>query len=93
MPRYVDAESLKVFIKRHWLPSEQLVAMLCAIDGEPTADVQEVKKGKWEYHGNDIVRYCTVCGNSIPVGDEFYYCPHCGSENGWGCEINEQSEA
>lgn len=53
------------------------------IKGMPSADVQEVKHGKWEHSGRYI--RCTSCGmymcNTDRDGDEIptAYCPECGA--------------
>ena len=51
------------------------------IEDCPTADVQEVKHGRWEdnYVGDSIEGlYCTECGEIC--GCEFDYCPNCGAK-------------
>lgn len=84
MPRYIDAEKLIKHIMEnsaHWQKNEwYTVGALAAIARTPTADVQEVKHGHWEYHGRDITHYCSVCGEAIPLGYEFLYCPYCGAK-------------
>ena len=54
-----------------------------------TADVQPVKRGKWEeiedFYG-DSHYGCTACGAEFyleagtPSDNEYYYCPHCGAD-------------
>lgn len=57
--------------------------MLDEIEDAPTADVQEVRHGKWEQRGSKI--YCTYCntGFAIRYGARpmsvYPYCPVCGS--------------
>ena len=53
------------------------------IDTVPTADVQPVKRGKWE-ENHDWIN-CSICG--FDVKDEYYakrftykYCPKCGAQ-------------
>lgn len=94
MPRYIETESFeKSVLERYCKPCKQdgrdyhgVKCRACEIDdmlGEvadaPTADVQKVKHGHWEYHGRDITHYCSVCGEAIPLGYEFIYCPYCGA--------------
>lgn len=54
---------------------------------EPTADVQEVRHGKWLYEDSDIgwTDYkCSDCGNIISTvaqdEDLYSYCPYCGAK-------------
>lgn len=57
------------------------------IDEQPTADVQEVRHGKWEQCFEDYRKQiegdkCSVCnfehyGTSIR---HYYYCPNCGAK-------------
>lgn len=55
------------------------------IDEQPTADVQEVRHGKWENQQNGKV-VCSECGckavYQIIYGKWEYenYCPHCGAK-------------
>lgn len=55
-----------------------------SVDDMPTADVQPVKHGKWEYNdkpifGNPYGRYCcSLCGSAMD-SRENNYCPNCGA--------------
>lgn len=56
-------------------------------DRLPTADVQEVRHGKWRYEDSDIgwTDYkCSTCGNIISTvaqdEDLYSYCPYCGAK-------------
>lgn len=56
------------------------------IDAIPTADVVEVKHGKWVSNENGYI-HCTECLHPILLdGAEEYvyspYCPHCGAKMG-----------
>ena len=77
MPRYIDADALLDEIQ----PGKFIFSsnVRYKIIAAPTADVQEVRHGHWEYHGRDITHYCSECGEAIPLGYEFLYCPNCGS--------------
>lgn len=82
MPRYIDAEKLVQYVNdhsTHWLNEWHTLGVLAAIEKTPTSDVQEVRHGHWEYHGRDITHYCSACGEAIPLGYEFLYCPNCGA--------------
>lgn len=67
-----------------------------AIDNQPctecnhyqcTADVEQVKRGRWRCHGDCGVTECSVCGWSIEeyVGD-YAYCPNCGAKMDGGAD-------
>lgn len=52
---------------------------------EPSADVQEVKHGKWISQGADLrprlgVWHCTNCGSPYGEPSPSKYCPHCGAK-------------
>lgn len=77
MPRYVDADSAKeIYLSKS--AGEQL-------DRVPTADVQEVKHGKWEYNENGCIS-CSECKTSFAFRDEIWfksdnkYCRNCGAK-------------
>ena len=85
MSRYIDREdllkNLKQFAPEHLTP---LIVML--IEKQPTADVQEVRRGRWLYEDSDIgwTDYkCYDCGNIISTvnqdEDLYSYCPYCGA--------------
>ena len=65
---------------RYW---EQLKTI---VDSMPTADVQEIKRGRWiidREFGNDVMSdeqmvICSVCGKGIFWGKQ-NYCPNCGA--------------
>jgi len=76
MPRYIDSQKIHYFK----LANGEQVATKESIDKIHAADVHEVKHGHWEYHGRDITHYCSVCGEAIPLGYEFIYCPNCGAK-------------
>lgn len=49
----------------------------------PAADVQEVKRGEWEYIGTDKmgnVFRCSQCCGRIGLDKETDYCPNCGAK-------------
>ena len=57
------------------------------IDEQPTADVKEVRHGKWLYEDSDVgwTDYkCSACGNIISTvaqdEDLYSYCPYCGAK-------------
>lgn len=61
--------------------------LLDIVEKAPTADVQEVRHGKWLYEASDIgwTDYkCSACGNIISTVDQdedlYSYCPYCGAK-------------
>lgn len=53
------------------------------LEDTPTADVVEVRHGKWEYIGTDKhgnVFRCSNCALRIGLDYETTYCPHCGAK-------------
>lgn len=97
MSRYIDADAaLKRFEEMHGHESELLNCynadwIVSFIETQPTADVQEVKHGRWKYKTLDNFRKvectCTHCGWSgvenydsyVDISD-FEYCPNCGAK-------------
>lgn len=78
MPRYIDADALLNDITPGKIISSNSVRY--KIITAPTADVQEMKHGHWEFRGNEIISYCSICGDSPPLGYEYLYCPNCGAK-------------
>lgn len=94
MPRYIDAEKIKY--ERHDKiglgidysinePEYYEVVYKKQIDQTPTADVQEVRHGKWIYDKENECWYCSLCeysalNNYRGLSVESNYCPHCGAK-------------
>lgn len=108
MPRYIDADELKEYLKDIEAQGNdrKLVKGLQdaidyffpqIIDDIPTADVQPVRHGRWEWEPGDVgtEARCSVCKSS-PMGfyslptsqigrlPEFPFCPKCGAKMGGG---------
>lgn len=90
MARYIDAEELINNLNKFAFESfNALINSL--ILKQPTADVQEVKHGKWIDERLDKFRKwkstCSVCGwygvsnydSYVDIYD-FEYCPYCGAK-------------
>lgn len=92
MARYIDAEKLE---KDGWwaLRSYQQDATTNVYETKkmtdfPTADVVEMKKGKWIYEGirgRFPACRCSVCGSIenadwAVILDGANFCPHCGAD-------------
>ena len=93
MSRYIDAEEFYVSqVARCW--GEPIIGT-CTSDNallydelqkHPTADVAEVKHGKWmlerEPNGKPYCYHCSVCDNDyhfIGIKTQYHYCPNCGA--------------
>ena len=93
MSRYIDADQIVYWIRhtsRDGLEDDiRRVAFKDAIERIPTADVQEVKHGKWIYMGHHEMMghafQCSVCtrwmftNSPECVVEEYPYC-HCGAK-------------
>lgn len=100
MPRYIDKDKLvnklkedyATLVKERWF-DDYVQGYGSAIDdvvAEPTADVQEVKHGKWiseiveipDWRGKKQSYYqpnsCSICHTGLRVRTNF--CPNCGAK-------------
>lgn len=93
--KFIDAENLNKRLQRERLlgRSETYITDACnpivatyervmqIVNSMPTADVQEVRHGKWEQE-NDIFT-CSECGYQFECEGYtqfFNYCPNCGAK-------------
>lgn len=84
--RYIDADKMR----EEWLENGEneyvydTNAVLDSIDDQPTADVVEVKRGKWVSHHPDGSATCSVCGRKQKDVWDFdnwqNFCGHCGAD-------------
>lgn len=84
MRRYIDADAaIKRFEELHGnentlLNSYNADWIVSFIEGQPTADVQEVKHGKWYDATPKVFCSCSYCGGG---GHRHYkFCPWCGAK-------------
>lgn len=92
MERYIDANKLlkefEVDTSKDAMDIGDIVfgAVTSIIEKQPTADVVEVKHGKWK---QGVPYVCSICGKPAPDEkntSERYscwispYCPHCGAK-------------
>ena len=87
MSRYIDADAVKKeYIQRIWYDADgylmnekdkKLLADLF-VDAVPTADVAEVKHGRWEVAGDMSYVKCSHCGGLFVC--YYNYCPNCGAK-------------
>lgn len=90
MSRYIDADAaLKRFEEMHGNESELLNCynadwVVSFIETQPTADVQEVKHGRWAHLGND--EWCCTCCSFVITTEGSWdepaekYCSNCGAK-------------
>lgn len=84
MPRYIDTD--KITIPKGFFDDLNVPKLLEWLKSQPTADVQEVKHGEWEYIDGDVgysQAKCSFCGEIAIFGDEeniALYCPNCGAK-------------
>ena len=89
MPRYIDIENVKL---KGISVFDQNLEMLIPLSDvrkslqmTPTADVQEVKHGKWQETvpttPKSYRRICSACrGLAYMIGKKYSYCPYCGAK-------------
>lgn len=89
MPRYIDIDdTVKTFEKLHGEESTLLNCynadwIFSFLESQPTADVQEVRHGRWisgNYVCGEYEFKCSVCGNTEwHTSYSTPFCPHCGA--------------
>ena len=95
MPRYIDAEVLKSRLEvfSRWCKDGRKkgvdFVLDCPLPDTPTADVQEVRHGKWIV--NDLTPYCSVCYRPSEyecdgVHSKPLFCSHCGAKMNGGID-------
>ena len=94
MPRYIDADKLVGTFLGFSMPDPNVDTMIRqstvirTIHEMPTADVREVKRGRWikdrlctTNGGTYGVRRCSICEDYYQdVGYGWNYCPNCGAD-------------
>lgn len=83
MSRYIDAERFIADLGFENTEQERKentpgIVTLADFDRQPTADVAEVKRGKWRRTASDYE--CSEC--SYPMDYITPYCPYCGAKMG-----------
>jgi len=99
MSKYIDADRMKNGIMQY---ADVYGHISCGVTSfnilveqltKDTADVQEVKHGRWlidRKFGNDVMSdeqmvICSVCGKGIFYGKQ-NYCPNCGARMDGGAD-------
>lgn len=94
MAKYIDAEQLKnaftnwrEIVNNPYDLFPSVEECKAVIDAQPTAEVQEVKHGRWEYVKKRLARggyvdasECSVCHKIIMPHLKPNYCPNCGAK-------------
>ena len=85
MVRYIDADKLTdkleelQFNAPVMTPVMKIYNVIELVEDQPTADVMEVKHGKWIKRGNE--KKCSVCGFIYySNNDDWNGCPNCLSK-------------
>lgn len=93
MARYIDADALKELEEMEYIyftspaavPFYEADKVWDAIKAAPTADVVEVKHGRWIWNDEDECWICSNCelsalNNYRGDSTESNYCPYCGAK-------------
>ena len=89
MARYIDANNINLrgiaVFDQDFEVLISLSDVRKALQTTPTADVQEIRHGRWisnELGGYKWAYYCSECGwvDGYPFNDRHKYCPHCGAK-------------
>ena len=75
MGEYIERNGLLEWA-REFYPNEKVFAS--AVINAPTADVQEVRHGKWIISSDGYYPYCSECWKEPKEISEF--CPNCGAK-------------
>ncbi len=82
MSKYIDREDLLKNLKR-FAPEHLTPLIVSLIEKQPTADVVEVRHGKWidcvEKISGKIQITCSQCGRFLSVYLPYNFCPNCGA--------------
>ena len=65
--------------EEHGMLMEMIDCAIAAIKDTPTADVQEVKHGRWVYNTADRMFYCSKCMN-MAIRNDYPFCMWCGAK-------------
>ena len=82
MAEYIEREALMRNLK-HFAPEQLTPLIESLIQKQPTADVVEVRHGKWidcvEKISGKIQITCSQCGRFLSVYLPYNFCPNCGA--------------
>ena len=74
MSKYIDRAALFNSLSG----AKTVEEIFAAIQDAPAADVQEIRRGRWENDGHTLA--CSNCHTINIRGVAWDYCPHCGSQ-------------
>ena len=81
MAEYIEREALLKWAREFYPNNLQFAS---AVINAPTADVAEVRHGKWTRHEKDGATFadyeCSICSAYPTGGIRSYYCPRCGAK-------------
>lgn len=93
MPRYIDAEGLNLydnlFMSEDTINKSGVYVRYRTVENliknAPTADVQEIKHGRWiDIDKGHFTSECSCCGayvcNGLLYSTHLRYCPNCGAK-------------
>lgn len=73
MSKYIDRAALFNSLSG----AKTVEEIFVAIQEAPAADVQEIRRGRWENDGHTLA--CSNCHTINIRGVAWDYCPHCGA--------------
>lgn len=73
MSKYIDRAALFNSLSG----AKTVEEIFAAIQAAPAADVQEIRRGRWENDGHTLA--CSNCHTINIRGVAWDYCPHCGA--------------
>ena len=87
MAEYIEREALKEKFMEHYSSEYAAALVLALIDNQSSADVAEVRYGKWilemQPDGKPYCYHCSVCDDDfhyIGITMASDYCPNCGAK-------------
>ena len=73
MSKYIDRAALFNSLSG----AKTVAEIFAAIQAAPAADVQEIRRGRWENDGHTLA--CSNCHTINIRGVAWDYCPYCGA--------------
>ena len=67
-------------ILKYGIPTYVRDGVIDLVEKQPTADVVEVKHGRWLINTDGYYPYCSECRNEPKGGHMTDYCPNCGAK-------------
>ena len=86
MSRYIDAELAKAEFTGNFSQEYPAPLVKAMIDDIPTADVEEVRHGRWVQPNPLYNPFCSECKTYERSGEKKKYCSECGARMDGGKE-------